>query len=136
MSSDAPRDANREPSLIGKSDADNSTVVIEADPATSRLKVNATVTGNPGASSTSAVTSVNDTASSTTLLTSNTNRLEAIFYNESSSVLYLKLGTTASATSYTVQLANGDYFSTSYKGQIDGIWSSDSTGAARITELT
>lgn len=43
-----PRDANRVPSLIGKSDSDNTPVVIEADPATKRLKVNTTFTNYPG----------------------------------------------------------------------------------------
>lgn len=39
------RDDNRVPSLIAKSDADNTAVVLEADPTTKRLKVNATITG-------------------------------------------------------------------------------------------
>lgn len=43
--SSAPREENRVPGLVAKSDADNSAVVVEADPATKRLKVNATVSG-------------------------------------------------------------------------------------------
>lgn len=89
-----------------------------------------------GASSASTVTSVNDTASSTTLLAANPLRKEAIIVNDSSSILYVKEGTTASSTSYTMKLYTDDTFITQYTGQIDGIWSSDSTGAARITELT
>lgn len=85
---------------------------------------------------TATVTSVDDTASSTTLLSANTSRKEAIIQNDSSSTLYIKLGTTASATDYTAKLSNDDVFTTAYTGRIDGIWSSNSTGAAKITELT
>lgn len=43
--SSSPRDENRVPGLVAKSDADDTPVVIEADPITKRLKVNATITG-------------------------------------------------------------------------------------------
>lgn len=42
----APREENRVPGLVAKSDADNTPVIIEADPVTKRLKVNATITGS------------------------------------------------------------------------------------------
>jgi len=90
-------------------------------------------------SSTATVTSVNDTASSTTLLSSNSARLGASFYNDSTSTLYLKCGTTASTTDFTVKLSPSEFFELSqpvYTGRVDGIWSSDSTGAVRITEYT
>lgn len=45
MSGSAPREDNRIPGLVAKSDADNTPVIIEADPITKRLKVNATITG-------------------------------------------------------------------------------------------
>jgi hypothetical protein len=88
---------------------------------------------------TSAVTSVADTATSTTLLASNANRLGASIANDSSSVLYVKFGTTASATDYTVRLSQYAYYEVpfNYTGRIDGIWATDpGDGAARITELT
>jgi hypothetical protein len=107
---------------------------IEGNSATGAIFVDAE--GNESSASTAAVTSVNDTASSTTLIAANTSRKEVIVANDSSSTLYLKLGTTASSTSYTAKLATDDIFITTYTGRIDGIWSSDSTGAARITELT
>lgn len=56
-------------------------------------------------------------------------------YNDSTAVLYLKFGTTASATSYTVQVPAGGYFEFPvpvYGGEVDGIWSS-ATGNARVT---
>lgn len=88
--------------------------------------------------STTAVTSVNDTASSTTLLAANTNRLGASVQNDSTVVLYLKLGATASTSSFTVQMAAASYYEVpyGYTGVIDGIWASDASGAARMTELT
>lgn len=56
-------------------------------------------------------------------------------FNDSTATLYLKFGTTASATSYTVQLAAGAYFEFPlplYVGAVDGIWSA-ANGDARIT---
>lgn len=81
---------------------------------------------------------VNDTASSTTLLSSNTARLGASIFNDSTSSLYVKLGTTASATDFWVKVAPGGYAEVpyGYTGRIDGIWSADASGAARIVEFT
>ncbi len=88
-------------------------------------------------STTPAQTSVAGSASSVSLLASNASRLGATIFNDSSAILYLKLGTTASTTSYTAQLASNAYYEVpfNYTGAIDGIWAS-ATGNARITELT
>jgi len=88
---------------------------------------------------TATLSNVNDSASSVSLLASNTSRLGATFYNDSTTTLYLKLGTTASTTSYTVQLPPNGYYELPmpvYTGAIDGIWSADASGAVRITELS
>lgn len=56
-------------------------------------------------------------------------------YNDSTAVLYVKFGATASATSFTVQLAAGAYYEFPqpvYAGQVDGIWAS-ANGSARVT---
>lgn len=92
-------------------------------------------------SSTGTITSVNDTDSSTTVLASNSSRLGAMFFNDSTASLYLKLGATASATSFTVLIPPQGYFElpanpACYTGVIDGIWSSNASGAVRVTELT
>lgn len=89
-------------------------------------------------SATPSQSSVNDTASSTTLISSNANRLGATVFNDSTVVLYVKLGATASTTSFTIKLDPGDYYEIpfGYTGVVDGIWASDASGAARITELT
>lgn len=89
--------------------------------------------------STATLTSVTATASSTMLIDSNANRSGLIVFNDGDKTLYLKYGTTASATSYTVQIASGGYWempSPTYTGRIDGIWAATpSSGAARITEV-
>ena len=87
---------------------------------------------------TATVTSVNDTNVSTTLLSANTDRVGASIYNDSTVDLYIKLGTIASTTDFTVILVPDAYFEVfgGYTGRIDGIWSSNASGSARITELT
>lgn len=90
-------------------------------------------------SSTPAQSTVADNASNVTILASNASRLGAGISNDSSAALLLKLGATASATSYTVRLVRYAYFEVpyGYTGIIDGIWETDpGDGAARITELT
>lgn len=88
-------------------------------------------------SATPTQTSVNDTAVSTTLIASNANRLGATIFNDSTVALYVKLGGTASTTSFTIKLDAQDYYEIpfGYTGVVDGIWASDASGAARITEL-
>lgn len=103
------------------------------------VSVATTVSTKETRSATGTTTQVADTASSTTLLASNTNRLGASIQNDSSAVLYLKCGATASATDYTVRLIQYAYYEVpfNYTGRIDGIWASDpGDGAARITEFT
>lgn len=85
---------------------------------------------------TPAVTRVTSVATSTTLLAANAARRLATIFNESTSVLYIKFGATASATSYTVQVPAGGYYEVPgfYSGIIDGVWST-ANGAAQITEV-
>lgn len=80
---------------------------------------------------------VASSASSVTLLAANNARLGATIFNESTQVLYVKFGTTASATDYLVQLVASAYYEVpfGYVGRIDGIWAS-ANGNARVVELT
>ena len=58
-----------------------------------------------------------------------------VVFNDSTAVLYLKFGATASSSSYTVQIAAGGYYEFPrpvYTGQVDGIWAS-ANGNARLT---
>jgi len=86
---------------------------------------------------TAVVTSVSASASSVQLLAANTSRKMASVANDSATAtLYVKLGTTASASDYTVKMVPGAYFELPkpvYTGRIDGIWTAAS-GAARVTE--
>ena len=85
----------------------------------------------------SSVTSVVSSNTNVVLLAHNSARKQAFFYNDSTAVLYIKLGVTASSTSYTMQLAAGGSWSLpyNYTGEIDGIWAS-ANGNCRITELS
>lgn len=89
-------------------------------------------------------TSVNDQATATTILAANTSRKMAIIVNDSTADLYVGLGSnpTTSDFSYFLPGKVGNQMSQLelplpvYTGLIAGIWSADSTGAARVTELT
>lgn len=74
--------------------------------------------------------------SSVSLLSAQTARAGATFFNDSSAIMYLKYGTTASTTSYTVLVGPNGYYElpgpTVYAGAIDAIWSA-ATGTVRIT---
>lgn len=89
-------------------------------------------------SATATLTNVNDSAGNVTVLAANAARVGAAIFNDSTAVLYLKLGATASTTSFTVKMQPDDYYEVpaGYTGVIDGIWASDASGAARVTELT
>lgn len=90
-------------------------------------------------STTAAVTTVDDTASSVSLLAANLVRKGVVIHNNSTSILYIKYGATATTASggYTYKIpADGTFemLDHIYTGAIDGIWSANSTGAASITE--
>jgi len=88
-------------------------------------------------SAVSGQTSVAASASSVQLLAANLLRRGATVFNDSSSVMYLKLGVTASTTSFTVRMVSFAYYEVpfGYVGRIDAIWSA-AIGNARITELS
>jgi hypothetical protein len=90
-------------------------------------------------SETATLSNVAAAATSAQLLAANPDREGAVFFNDADKALYLKFGTTASATSFTIKIAAGGNFTLPapiYTGRIDGIWETDPTGAVRITELT
>lgn len=84
---------------------------------------------------TASVTSVASSATSVQLLAAVGSAHGRAVYNDSTAVLYLKYGATASASSYTVQVAAGAYYEFPqpvYCGEVDGIWAS-ANGNARLT---
>jgi len=85
-----------------------------------------------------ALTNVGASVTSVSLLVANSSRKAAYFFNDSPQALYLKFGTTASNTSYTLQIPAFTLYEMPlpvYTGAIDGIWIS-AVGTVRITELT
>lgn len=87
-----------------------------------------------------AVTSVDDTNVSTTLISASTAKTlnGASFQNTSTAILYLLQGIgTASATNYSVALQPNDYFEAPHprwvQGGVTGIWASNASGAVLIT---
>ena len=94
---------------------------------------------NAGRSSTIATeTQVSDSATSVQLLAAAADRLGASFDNNSTAVAYLKWGTTASTSSYTVRMVAGAFYELPlpiYTGRIDCIWDSAAGGKMAITEL-
>jgi len=89
--------------------------------------------------STSAVTSVVSSATSTSILANNASRRMAIMVNDSDKNAYVKLGTTASTTSFSYKLTPGQTLELPtpvYTGAIDAIWDAGPTGSMRVTEIT
>lgn len=108
----------------------------------STTAVTGTVTTKETKSATNTTATVASSATVVTLIASNANRLGATIYNDSTALLYVKLGATASLTDFTVLLSGtvssiGGYYEVpfGYTGIITGIWAS-ATGSARVGELT
>jgi len=83
-------------------------------------------------------TNVASSASTGTLLAASSRRKQVTLFNDSTEVLYLKYGATASTTSFSYFIAPGQTWEMPkpiYPGIIDGIWAA-ADGAARITEQT
>lgn len=94
----------------------------------------------PGAvtSATATLSNVASSASNVTLLASNASRLGAIFFNDSTSQVYVKFGATATSSSFTYKMNPSDTLELNgavYTGIIDAIWVS-ANGSMRCTELT
>lgn len=84
------------------------------------------------------ITSVSGSATSVSILASNTSRKGAIVTNDSTAILFLALTSAAATTSaYSVKLyPNASYLvDFLYTGAMTGIWAS-AAGAARVTEFT
>lgn len=89
--------------------------------------------------STSSVTSVVSAAVSTSILASNANRRMAILFNDCDKAVYVKLGATASTTSFSYKLSPAQTLELPiplYTGTIDAIWDATPTGSMRVTEIS
>jgi hypothetical protein len=86
--------------------------------------------------SSSSVNAVSTSGTSATLASASAGRLRIIVVNDSSATLYVKYGTTASASDWTVKLApDSTLDEDAYTGRIDAVLSTG-TGTARVTELS
>lgn len=84
------------------------------------------------------LTNVSASGTSVQLLAANNNRKQAVFYNDSDKNAYVKLGTTASSTSFSYLLVPGATLELPkpiYTGRIDCIWAAGPTGSMRVTEI-
>lgn len=86
------------------------------------------------------VASVDQSDTAVTLLAANPSRTGVMIFNEASAALLVKFGTGASASSYSVRLAQYQYFESMedilYTDVITGIWESAGASAAKVTEFT
>lgn len=94
-------------------------------------------TASATVSTLSSITDVQSSATAVELLPNNPARLGFGVFNLSTSVLYLAMGETASASNFTARLEPNDYYEPpiNYTGSISGIWAS-ANGSAKITELS
>jgi hypothetical protein len=85
------------------------------------------------------VTKVDSSASSTQIVAANKSRKGLYLYNSDANAAYVKFGTTATATDFTVKIDAGAFYEMPvnpiYTGRIDAIWAADGSGSLHITEL-
>jgi hypothetical protein len=94
--------------------------------------------GGSGSSSgsTSVVSSVASSTSSVELLASASGRIEGVIQNDSTAVLYVKFGTAATSSSFTISLDPQEaVVIDKYNGVVHGTWASVN-GNARVTVVT
>lgn len=89
--------------------------------------------------STAATSNVAASVTTVTVLAANAARLGAMVFNDSAAAsLYLKMGASASTTSFTVLIAAGGYYELPqpvYTGNLTAVWSA-ANGTARVTETS
>ena len=92
--------------------------------------------GGMAVADSASLVNVGSSTSSVTLASANAGRNGLVIVNDSTAVLYVKYGSTASSSSYTYKLGAGDIFEMSivYTGIVTGIWASVN-GNARVTEI-
>lgn len=87
---------------------------------------------------TSNVNAVLGNTINTTVLAANSARLGAYIYNATNRDMFIKLGATASTTSFTTVIGRDEDWEvpSHYVGIIEAVWSSGVSGSALVTELT
>jgi len=110
----------------------------DSDFVNKEVALNELLLGGSGLS-TATITSVNDLDTAQTFLSANSERKGVVIYNDSTAILFVALGATATTSAFSYRLvptATLELFGEkNYTGLISGIWASNQSGAARITEL-
>jgi hypothetical protein len=109
---------------------------VDVDPLTGAIRIDGNITASPVEPSGSATTTrVDASIVSVTLKAPNANRKGITIYNDSTAVLYVKLGANVNSTDFTVKLYKDDTYEAPFAwiGEISGIWAV-ADGAAQITE--
>jgi hypothetical protein len=101
-----------------------------------RIWITGSVTTSFDPSTSATVTPVSSSTSSVTLQAANGNRRGLTVYNDSSKILFLKLGSAASTTDFSVKISSQGYFEvpSNYTNIVTGIWSGVN-GFAYVTEI-
>lgn len=139
LATNTPDVTDRSARLLGHVTIDNASIAVTGAffQGTQPVSVAATVVTKETRSTTPAQTSPSVGNTNTSILALNVNRLGATIYNEGTAICYMILGSTATTTSYTLQIAVGGYYELpfGYTGAVAGITSA-STAQLRVTELT
>lgn len=88
-------------------------------------------------SNTSSVYAVLSSITTISVMNANANRLGATIYNDAGTTVFIKLGTAATTSVYTVAMVDDSYYEVPYgwKGVVAGI-SASNAGRINVTELT
>lgn len=89
--------------------------------------------------SSATVSSVASAVTTQTIAAANDNRTQLCVFNDSTANCFLKFGSAASTSSYTIKIAAGGYYevaggSTVYSGIVTAVWDAVN-GSARVTEF-
>lgn len=89
--------------------------------------------------STATITTLTSATTSAQLLASTAGRKGLYLTNTDENPVYVKYGTTASSTNFTVKIPSNGYWEMPYPiytGRIDAIWTADGSGSLISTEIT
>ena len=127
---------------VGAGTDEHRQVVVIGDPTTAANVATVNADGSivvaPADATTATLANVGASVTSVTLQASNALRLGLYIVNDSTSNLYVKFGSAASVTSFTVPMGPGAYYELPvpvYSGIVTGIWIA-AVGSARLTEIT
>lgn len=105
---------------------------------TNALKVDGSAVTQPVKESqpaTGTLSNVTMTGSSVQLVASNASRRNLMIFNDTGVVVYVKLGSSASSTSFTVKLVNQAYYELPFPVYTGAVEANGASGSVRVTEV-